>query len=217
MSLVSEALRKARSRSEGGRAPGAVVPPSLVLPPRRYRTGIGIAPLMLVAIAAGLGGAAGVWWMVDRQRPAPVPAAPPATPATGGPAAAPPPAAAPAAAASAPDGAAPPRVAAAAPADSAAVSAPAGEPEPGPAVPPAAPEAAVAGERRTRDVLIDADVGYAKLHLDYLVYRPGSPFGRVNGQDVIVGSIVEGFKVEEITADYIRLADRRNTVILRVR
>jgi hypothetical protein len=221
MSLVSEALRKARARTEGGRAPGAVVPPSLVLPPHRHRSGIGIAPLMLVAIAAGLGGAAGVWWTVGRQRPAPVPAAPPATPAVaptaGGQTAAPPPAATPVAAAPAPGAAAPPRVAAAAPAESTAVGAPASEPELGPAAPPATPELAIAGERRTRDVLIDADVGYAKLHLDYLVYRPGSPFGRVNGQDVIVGSIVEGFKVEEITADYIRLADRRNTVMLRVR
>ena len=192
-----------------------MVPPSLVLPPRRHRSGIGIAPLMLVAIAAGLGGAAGVWWTVGRQRPAAPTATPAAAPTAGGQTAAPPPAATPAAATSASGRAAPPRVAAAAPAVAAAVGAPVSEPEPGPAVPPATPEPAVAGERRTRDVLIDADVGYAKLHLDYLVYRPGSPFGRVNGQDVIVGSIVEGFKVEEITADYIKLADRRNTVILR--
>jgi hypothetical protein len=83
--------------------------------------------------------------------------------------------------------------------------------------PPEPPEPVRRGEHRTHDVLIDADLGYAKLHLDYLIHRPGSPFGRVNGHDVIVGSIVEGFTVEEITADYIKLADRRNTVILRVR
>lgn len=212
MSLVSEALRKARSRADGG--PGAVVPPSLVLPPRRYRSGIGIAPLLLVAIAAGLGGAAGVWWAVGRQRPAAAPLAPAATPTSVEPGAAPPTAGIPAPAAGA---AAAREGTASAPQAPPDEGAPAADATPASAPPPATPEPVFRGERRTHDVLIDADLGYAKLHLDYLIYRPGSPFGRVNGHDVIVGSIVEGFTVEEITADYIKVADRRNTVILRVR
>jgi len=216
MSLVGDALRKARQHGAAGRPPGAVVPPSLVLPPRRYRSGIGLAPLLLIAVAAGLGGAAGVWWAVGRQRPSPA-AAPAATPAADGQAAASPAAAPAATALPRPAAAAGPATQAPAldtPETAAAAAALAAAP---PATPHAEPEPDWTGERRTRDVLIDADLGYAKLHLDYLVYRRGSPFGRVNGKDVIVGSIVDGFTVEEITADYIKLSDRRNTVILRVR
>jgi hypothetical protein len=225
MSLVSEALRKARSRADGGRLPGAVVPPSLVLPPRRPRSGIGVAPLVLVAIAAGLGGAAGVWWALGRQQSAPA-AAPVATPAASAPTAPRPiagarPAGTPLAAAPAPGtpGSRPSTAAApaATPGETTGEGATVTAPTPESALPLATPEAAFHGARRTHDVLLDADLGYAKLHLDYLVFRRGSPFGRVNGHDVIVGSIVNGFTVEEITAEYIKLADRRNIVILRVR
>ncbi len=97
---------------------------------------------------------------------------------------------------------------------------PTATPAPPPRTEPAAAEAPQpprdAGPRE-RSFLIDADLGYAKLHLDYLVYRPGSPFGRVNGEDVVVGTTVAGFVVEEITVDYIKLADKHHTVILRVR
>jgi hypothetical protein len=67
-----------------------------------------------------------------------------------------------------------------------------------------------------RVYILDADLGYAKLHLDYLVYKPSSPFGRINGQDVIVGSLVDGFVVEEIGPDYIKLRDRHGPLVLRV-
>jgi hypothetical protein len=241
MSLVGEALRKARARTGDGAAGAPTVPPTLVLPPRRYRPGIGVVPLAMVAVAAAVGGAAGVWWAVGRQRSQPSAAAAPAPAATAAPlASAPAPGAgapagaplgsAPAAArdAGTPGGASPHSAApaggdgrtdAGAIPDSAAADAPAAgtvrPPEPGAGQ--SGGESTARGERRTRDALIDADLGYAKLHLDYLVYRPGSPFGRVNGQDVIVGSTVEGFRVDEITADHIKLSDRRTIVVLRVR
>ena len=220
MSLVTEALRKARRQSGAGgpHEGGAVVPPTLVLPPRVPRPRLGAAPLLLVAAAAAVGGAAGVWWVVGRQRvepaPGPLPRAPEAVATAAG--------AAPAPVAT--------RTTALAPAAASATPAISLQGEPGSPPAPAAqaaplavpgqeavtPEGEVA-DRRERPFLIDADLGYAKLHLDYLVYRPGSPFGRVNGQDVVTGTTVSGFVVEEITADYIKLADRRNTVILRVR
>jgi len=64
--------------------------------------------------------------------------------------------------------------------------------------------------------VLRADLGYAKLQLDYLVYKPSAPFGRVNGHDVVPGSIVDGFLVEEIGPDYIKLKDSRSMVILRL-
>jgi hypothetical protein len=68
---------------------------------------------------------------------------------------------------------------------------------------------------REREFVVDADLGYAKLHLDYVVYRPGSPFAGINGQQVMIGSVIEGFQVEEIGPELVRLRDRRGQVVLR--
>lgn len=69
----------------------------------------------------------------------------------------------------------------------------------------------------TREFVLDADLGYARLHLDYLVHKPSAPFGRVNGQDVIIGSTVNGFVVEEIGPDFVKLRDSHGPLVLRVR
>lgn len=235
MSLVSEALRKARQQAGqgAGQKPGSVVPPTLVLPPRAPRRRLSLVAQLLVALGAGAAGAAGVWWIATLQRGGPLGPHPEPTPssttgATAQPTAAPPgidserpPFPTSGAVHSAGDAAivAVPTPAASAarlppPAESQAAAAP----EPTPAQ-RGDTELANSAEARPRErsFLIDADLGYAKLHLDYLVYRPGSPFGRVNGQDVVIGTTVAGFMVEEITVDYVKLADRRNTVILRVR
>jgi hypothetical protein len=63
---------------------------------------------------------------------------------------------------------------------------------------------------------LDADLGYAKLHLDYIVYRSKAPFAGINGQQVIVGSVVAGFTVEAIAAESVLLRDAQGTVELRV-
>lgn len=65
--------------------------------------------------------------------------------------------------------------------------------------------------------VLHADVGYATLDLDFIVYKPSAPFGRINGQDIVPGSIVAGFRVDEIAADYVRLSDRYGPLVLRVR
>jgi hypothetical protein len=222
VSLVSEALRKARRHADGaGPGPGAALPPTLVLPPRRHRAGLTAGMALAVAAAAGLAGAAGVWLLVGRQHREPAAAQVAAAPieATPVPATAAPIQAPPAAAAARPAPVVPAGAAASAPAPppaaepsqpaAAAAARPEREGEPASSAPVAVP--------REGSYLIDADLGYVKLHLDYLVYRPGSPFGRVNGQDVVTGTTVSGFVVEEITVDHIKLADKRHTVILRVR
>jgi hypothetical protein len=91
------------------------------------------------------------------------------------------------------------------------------QPKPGTAAenPGKQPEWAEGGFRE-RSFIVDADLGYAKLHLDYVVYRPTSPFAGINGQQVIIGSVIEGFQVEEIGPESVRLRDRRGAVVLRV-
>jgi hypothetical protein len=68
---------------------------------------------------------------------------------------------------------------------------------------------------REREFVVDADLGHVKLHLDYVVYRPGSPFAGINGQQVVIGTVIEGFQVEEIGPESVRLRDARGTVVLR--
>jgi hypothetical protein len=74
-------------------------------------------------------------------------------------------------------------------------------------------EAPGAGER-VYDV--EADLGYATLTLDYIVYRPTDPFAQINGVDVRVGGTVEGFTLEEIGRTSVRLRDDRGALVLRV-
>ncbi len=227
MSLISEALRKARAEAaeREGREHG--VPRALALPPKRWRSGPGMLLLAVAALAAGLGGAAVAWWALGRRPGAatavPVPTSP-ATPTIG---------AAPTAAAGAastvlhhaqlPGATAPAPTSAPAPTVTA-------------APPTAAPSLAGASEARTeqarrpegersggerehpdRTFVIDADLGYAKLHLDFIVYRPGSPFASINGGQVMVGSLLDGFTVEEIGQDFVRLRDKHGAVVLRIR
>ncbi len=69
MSLINEALRKARQAASehddqrnAGRAPQAY-------PSRGPRRGMSPAAVGLVAVLAGVAGAAGVWWIVGTGRP----------------------------------------------------------------------------------------------------------------------------------------------------
>jgi hypothetical protein len=226
MSLVSDALRKARAYATArdiqrhGAAAGSFSPP-----PRRSRLGLGLLLGAFIALAAAGAGAVFVLWALAQRDVA-----------TGGPAAtAPGPraAATPAdtamvpvqrerqrpAPATAPAGA-PARATVAAPAAAAATQA-AGTPGALPTAdqPPGSPPPELRADANTaeRVYVLRADLGYATLQLDFLVYKPGGGFGRVNGQDVAPGTIVDGFTVEEIGPDFIRLRDSRGPLVLRTR
>ena len=62
-----------------------------------------------------------------------------------------------------------------------------------------------------------ATIGDVTLTLGYLVYRPTNPFVQINGIDVRVGSIIEGFVVDEITRDQVILHNDEGPVVIRVR
>ncbi len=66
-----------------------------------------------------------------------------------------------------------------------------------------------------RDFLAEADLGTAQLSLDYIVYRTNDPYAEINGIEVHVGHHIEGFVVEEITSDLVRLSDENGPLILR--
>jgi hypothetical protein len=242
MSLVSEALRKARQEAAEREGRERGIPRGLVVPPKRWRSGPGFALAILIPLAAAIAGAGLAWWALSRRstpatadigisRPArgvpapaalePASAAPPSAAAQGGPHPAEPPASAARVQAHALAAVATPHPQMAA---VVATTGPASQTIPGSAQPgsgmtaeqpPKQPEWAEGGFRE-RSFVVDADLGYAKLHLDYVVYRPTSPFAGINGQQVIIGSVIEGFQVEEIGPESVRLRDRRGAVVLRV-
>lgn len=233
MSLIGEALRKARAEAARREAErdGVPIPPTIVGATRRPRGAFGPPAVAAIALATALGGAGLAWVLARGDRPS----TPPTTRAAETPPAAQPPVAA--------HTGAPQPLPEVPPAATVATRLPAVR-EVAPLVPPAqepaAPRGAEAGSpnqaaapektlpapagpaQRTepsgeRSFVLRAELGYATLELDYLVYRPGSPFGRVNGQDIVVGSTVAGFTVEEIGRDFIRLRDERGPLVLKVR
>ena len=238
MSLINDALRKARKAASERDAEKPAVPfrGARVRPPRRSRDGAGAALVILIALAAATLGAGAVWWLLDRGDTSPVArhetVTPAATlvenPATGEP--------------EQPDqGASTPSVPSGSPEDSfeAGGSPPVRhpvaemtEPEADPAAAreqqatprPTGPDvtelgdaAEVPGESEDERVyVLDADLGYAALSLDYIVSRPDDPFAEINGIEVHLGSEVAGFVVEAIEADHVLLRDDRGPLTLRV-
>jgi hypothetical protein len=238
MSLVSEALRKARQEAAAGesRPRLAGIPPVLVRSGGAGKLGTGLVLGALIALAAAVVGAGGAWLAFGRhQEPAisggGATAAPASTPAPsaadGIPAdrsAVPPGPGAEQSVAQSPSAAeAPPVPPPAAPTAGAPGAAQAGE-----GAAPAGSEAREGGRtaqqttaggedtgHHERIYVLDADLGYAKLHLDYIVYKPGAPFGRINGENIVEGSYVAGFRVEKIEPELVRLVDRHGPLILR--
>jgi hypothetical protein len=222
MSLVSDALRKARQYATArdiqrhGAAAGALVPP-----PRRSRLGVGLVLGAAIALAAAAAGAVFVLWALRNNAagrdaatvaaPGEAAPTPPTTPPAiaGGALVRNEPAARPAEVAEAPAGT---MLAADAPQPERQT---AGSPVPVESLTPAA--SGTAGGPGERVYILHADLGYATLHLDFLVYKTSGGFGRINGLDVAPGTIVEGFVVEEIGSDFIRLRDSRGPLVLRTR
>jgi len=84
-----------------------------------------------------------------------------------------------------------------------------------------APSVAVAEESATdsdgsRVFVMEAKIGGVSLSLGYIVARTTNPFAEINGTDVWIGSEIEGFVVEAIEADRVVLRDDKGPLILRV-
>jgi hypothetical protein len=223
VSLINEALRKARQAAAEHDDQRSVGRPLQAYPSRGPRRGMGPAAVALVAVLAGLAGAAGVWWIVGtasnepgsadaeiRGMPRPVHLPSPSpdpttrpepTPSTAEPDEQPDRAAAPAPS---------PRPAA----DTPAPAAPAAEPPQAPT--PSEKPTAVVTTSGVRVYVMDAELGYASLSLGYIVFRPVRPFAEINGTEVYEGSEVAGFTVEKIEIDRIVLRDSRGPLELRV-
>jgi cytoskeletal protein RodZ len=76
------------------------------------------------------------------------------------------------------------------------------------------PQAVGAGGERVFEV--EANLGNTTLTLDYIVARASDSYALINSYEVRVGSHIEGFTVEEITADWVRLTDENGPLVLKV-
>lgn len=227
MSLISEALRKARQEATA-RDRGGVIGPGF--PPRDgSRLGTGLVLGALIALAAVLGGGGVAWWLLGSRpaEPEAVRVEPTSTVEGLGDAGA-----ANVARAPASDGDAPDRSAAVddAPGLKPAVE-PGGGAGPDPEAPTDDPQARPArlvpeeAEERSpppsptgeRVFFVVAELGDRTLTLDYLVHRATDPFAQVNGVEVHVGSTVAGCTVEAISEDAVHLRDAHGEIVLRAR
>ncbi len=62
----------------------------------------------------------------------------------------------------------------------------------------------------------EAQIGEVTLTLDYLVYRKENPFAQINGRDVRVGAVIEDYVVETITENSVVLSQGDTKIVLRV-
>jgi hypothetical protein len=215
VSLINDALRKARlaAAEHEAQQPDATFRAPKAYPSRGPRRRSGVVMLAVVAVMAGLAGAAVAWWAVgQREQPvatvAPTPTASPTT------------------VIEQPNDPRPE------PTSTAVVHVQMGEETAVILVPtptPAALQVATALEQTPeptpaptqqkqidRVFVLDADLGYATLSLGYIVARPVNPFAEINGAEVFIGSEVEGFRVEKIEADRVVLQDEKGELVLRV-
>ncbi len=223
MSLINEALRKARQAAADHDDQRSAGRPPQAYPSRGPRRGTSPAAVALVAVLAGLAGAAGVWWIVGtaatepksadaevhRKPPIVEPASPSPNQATETetqPSTVQPD--------EQPDRAAAPTPYPQPATPAAESAAPAADPPPA-AIPLDKP-AAVVTTSGARVYVMDAELGYASLSLGYIVFRPVRPFAEINGSDVYEGSEVAGFTVEKIEVDRVVLRDKRGPLELRV-
>jgi hypothetical protein len=241
VSLINDALRKARQAAaeHEARPPDGPFQARKAYPSRRPNRRTGVVLVVLVAVAAGLLGAALAWWLTVDQQPLPEPEAFPRQ----RPAAAESSAKTPAAPVGAEDQDVTPPTSRATgqeiqPGESRQQPAPdasagssrelsepsAAMPTPSPVINPSPPTAVLPAEPSAanesggeRVFVLDADVGYATLNLGFIVARSTNPFAEINGIEVRVGSEIEGFTVEAIEADRVVLRDDRGPLVLTVK
>jgi hypothetical protein len=232
VSLVHEALRKARHDAAHQDDPGVVFPGGLTGKHRRTGLGIGLVIGVVLTVVAGALLVGVGWWVLresaDPAHQAGIPkdlpsvsesaAAIPETIISSTKSAQPEPQVL-----STSDADLPPTTAAG-PAEQIQPSTPetVNRPEAserasiGEALPPRVAETRGSISADERVFEVEADLGYAFLSLDYIVAGANDTYAQINGFDVRVGGHIEGFTVEEITAERVRLVDENGPLLLKV-
>ena len=226
MSLVGDALRKARREAAEREAERRGMLFSAHISDRQSRSSLGLGLVLgaVIAIAATVAGGVAVWWVLDRRaEPGPAAAERADTPAT----------------VHVEPSETSDRQAVIDPATSDVPPVPRDDDEPVgpvgttsdsaaattadratpvPTLPPpsqdtasTAAESSGAGsfigvEDGEEVYILDADLGDVVLGLDFIVARTDDPFAEINGVELHIGGVIEGFRVKSIEHDRVRRA-----------
>lgn len=233
MSLIGDALRKTRQEAaeRESERKGVLFSAKIANPPTRSNLGLGLALGAIIAVAATVAGGGAVWWLLSLgETGQPVTVEETLSVKTEG---------------IETDGAAPestpPLLAGS---DSQIRALPAGEIAPAPSTeagqadlgsrqPPVQARAAVetpvpsttndtstgggfAGVENGADVyILEADLGAVHLSLDYIIFRTEDPFAEINGVELHLGGVIEGYRVKAIERDRVHLSNGLKDIILR--
>ena len=228
MSLIGDALRKARQEAaerESDRR-GILFSAKIANSPTRSNLGLGLALGAIIAVAATVAGGSAVWWLLGRSETQPptaqemaAPAAVGVTDSTEA-----------QASASRPT---PGNPNSTEPETSTAVAATTATTDLGPGQAIKQPDAV--DDRPPREVaedkhraegftgmedgdeiyILEADLGSVLLSLDFIIFRSEDSFVEINGVELHVGGVIEGYRVKAIEADRVRLSNGRRSIVLR--
>lgn len=233
MSLIGDALRKTRQEAADREIDrqGVLFSAKIADSPARSNLGLGLAIGAVIAIGATVIGGGTVWWLLsgtEMGRSSPPGAAAPAapgivetgetpvdTPSPSSAEAGTNPPAQPAIEAStasqteaAPTESPPDQSAAEFAAATAQAAAPAGRDS-------GLAEGFAGMEDGDEIYILEADLGDVRLSLDFIVSRADDPFVEINGTELHLGGVIEGFRVKAIGTDRVRLSNGRRSIVLR--
>jgi len=81
---------------------------------------------------------------------------------------------------------------------------------------PSSSDAGFTGVEDGADVyLLEANLGRVQLSLDYIIFRPDDPFAEINGVELHLGGVIEGYRVKAIDRDRVHLSNGRKDIVLR--
>lgn len=63
--------------------------------------------------------------------------------------------------------------------------------------------------------ILDANLGRVQLSLDFIIFRADDPFAEINGIELHLGGVVEGYRVKAIERDRVHLSNGRKDIVLR--
>ena len=233
MSLIGDALRKTRQEEaerESDRK-GILFSAKIANPSTSSNLGLGLALGAVIAIAATVAGGSAAWWLLSRgeaTQPEASGSAPTAVgqvtgtdrPALESPL--------PSLAGSDSPNNAPPDVS-----PDPGSTTDAGPTEFGSEEPPAQPTVAVKTAARATsettefdggfigvedgaDVyVLEANLGRVQLSLDFIIFRADDPFAEINGVELHLGGVIEGYRVKAIDRDRVHLSNGRKDIVLR--
>ena len=229
MSLIGDALRKTRQEAAEREVDrkGVLYSAKIANPPARSNLGLGLVMGAVIAVAATVAGGSAAWWLLSRGEPTQPEATGSASPAaeqvvgtqTRALESPHPP----------PSGSDTPNTAPLDPVSTTeARPTKSGSEEPA-AQPTVAAKTAARPPLETTEFdggfigvedgadvyVLEANLGRVQLSLDYIIFRTDDPFAEINGIELHLGGVIEGYRVKAIERDRVHLSDGRKDIVLR--